>query len=108
MLASRRDGILYVGVTSHLFGRVNLHKQDLIDGFTKKYGVHSLVSYEIYATMPEAIRREKQLKKWNRAWKIRLIEQVNPEWSDLWDETGEIRMRSASGQQPPPEDAEFL
>src|SRR5688572_2706610 len=98
ILASRRDGVLYVGVTSNLFGRINLHKQKLIDGFTKKYGVHSLVYYEMHETMPEAIRRERQLKKWNRAWKVRLIEQMNPEWADLWDETGAIRMRSTGGQ----------
>jgi len=80
ILASKRNGILYVGVTSNLFERVNLHKQDLIEGFTKTYGVHMLVYYEMHQTMPDAIRREKQLKKWNRAWKVRLIEQMNPEW----------------------------
>ena len=65
---------------------------------TKRYGVHTLVYFEMHTTMAEAIRREKQLKKWNRAWKVRLIEQVNPEWTDLWNETGEIRMRSTGGQ----------
>jgi putative endonuclease len=69
MLASGRNGTLYVGVTSDLFLRVGLHKQDLIDGFTKRYGVHRLVYYEMHQTMPDAIRREKRLKKWNRAWK---------------------------------------
>jgi putative endonuclease len=67
ILASARDGILYVGVTSGLFNRVNLHKQNLIEGFTKKYGVHMLVYYESHQTMPAAIRRERQMKKWNRA-----------------------------------------
>ena len=86
ILASGRNGTLYIGVTSSLEDRVSLHKQDLVEGFTKRYGVHHLVYYEMHATMPEAIRREKQLKKWNRAWKIRLIEQMNPEWVDLFDE----------------------
>ncbi len=103
ILASKRDGILYIGVTSNLFERVTLHKQDLIEGFTKKYGVHMLVYYEMHQTMPDAIRREKQLKKWNRAWKVRLVEQMNPEWSDLWNEAGEIRIRSAGGQELPAE-----
>ena len=86
MLASGRNGTLYIGVTSSLEDRVSLHKQKLIDGFTKRYGVHHLVYYEMHATMPEAIRREKQLKKWNCAWKIRLIERMNSEWVDLFDE----------------------
>jgi putative endonuclease len=108
ILASSRNGILYVGVTSNLFGRVSLHKQDLIDGFTKRYGVHTLVYFEMHTTMAEAIRREKQLKRWNRAWKVRLIEQVNPEWTDLWNETGEIRMRSTGGQEPPADNLEQI
>lgn len=86
ILASRRNGTLYIGVTSSLENRVSLHKQDFVEGFTKRYRVHHLVYYEMHATMTEAIRREKQLKKWNRAWKIRLIEQMNPEWLDLFDE----------------------
>ena len=86
ILASGRNGTLYIGVTSSLEDRVSLHKQDLVEGFAKRYGVHHLVYYEMHTTMPEAIRREKQLKKWNRAWKIRLIEQMNPEWVDLFDE----------------------
>ena len=86
ILASSRNGTLYIGVTSDVFGRVVLHKQDLIEGFTKRYGVHRLVYYEMHETMPEAIQREKRLKKWNRAWKIRLIESMNPEWNDLFDE----------------------
>ena len=86
ILASKRNGTLYVGVTSDLFLRTGLHKQDLIEGFTKRYGVHRLVYYEMHETMDDAIRREKRLKKWNRAWKIRLIESMNPEWDDLFDE----------------------
>jgi putative endonuclease len=91
ILASRHNGTLYIGVTSDLFQRVALHKQDLIEGFTKKYRVHRLVYYETHPTMDRAIRREKQLKEWRRAWKIRLIESMNPEWIDLFEEaTGEI------------------
>ena len=99
ILASRRDGVLYVGVSSDLANRVGLHKQDLIEGFTKTYGVHTLVYYEMHQTMPEAIRREKQMKKWNRAWKVRLIEQLNPEWRDLWEESGEILMNGPGGRE---------
>jgi putative endonuclease len=92
ILASRRNGTLCIGVTSELFERVGVHRQDLIDGFTKKYGVHRLVYYEMHETMDAAILREKQLKKWNRAWKLRLIENMNPEWEDLFDESqGAIR-----------------
>jgi putative endonuclease len=91
ILASRRNGTLYIGVTSDLFQRVALHKQNLIEGFTKRYRVHRLVYYETHPTMEAAIRREKQLKEWRRAWKIRLIESMNPEWIDLFEEaTGEI------------------
>ena len=78
-------------MTSDLAQRVSLHKQDLIEGFTKKYRVHRLVYYEMHPTMDAAIRREKQLKEWRRLWKIRLIESMNPEWVDLFDErTGEV------------------
>ena len=91
MLASKRNGTLYTGVTSDLADRVNKHKQDLVAGFTKRHKVHTLVYYELLRTMPEAIRREKQIKEWQRAWKIRPIESMNPEWVDLFDEaTGEI------------------
>ncbi len=84
ILASKRNGTLYIGVTSDLVKRVWQHKNDMIEGFTIKYGVHRLVYYELHADMAEAIRREKQLKKWNRAWKIELIEKENPKWGDLW------------------------
>jgi putative endonuclease len=91
ILASRRNGTLYAGVTSDLFKRMPEHKQGLIEGFTKKYGVHMLVYYETHPTMEAAIRREKQIKEWRRLWKIRLIESMNPEWIDLFDEaTGEL------------------
>lgn len=85
ILASQRNGTLYVGVTSNLIKRVWEHKNDLAEGFTKKYGVHSLVYFEQCGDMISAIGRERQLKKWNRAWKIRLIENENPEWNDLYD-----------------------
>ena len=84
ILASKRNGTLYIGVTSDLVKRIGQHKNDLIEGFTRKYGVHMLVYYEQHAIMFEAIQREKQLKKWNRAWKISLIEEGNPGWQDLW------------------------
>ncbi|MFA7306512.1 MAG: GIY-YIG nuclease family protein [Hyphomicrobium sp.] len=91
LLASRPNSVLYAGVTSDLAQRMSLHKQELIDGFTKRYYVTRLVYYEMHETMDAAIRRESQIKKWKRAWKVRLIEQINPEWRDLFDEaTGEI------------------
>ena len=106
ILASKRNGVLYVGVTSDISNRVNLHKQNSIEGFTKRYDVHLLVYYELHETMPDAIRREKQLKKWRRAWKVRLIEQLNPEWRDLWTETGEVHMGAVGGQVLPSENTE--
>ena len=83
ILASKRNGTLYIGVTNNLSRRVWLHKQGLVEGFTKKYGVHHLVYSECFADIRQAIDTEKRLKKWNRAWKIQLIESVNPEWKDL-------------------------
>jgi putative endonuclease len=89
ILASRRNGTLYIGVTSDLIARISEHKQDLIDGFTKRYGVHTLVHFETFDDMDAAIRREKQLKKWPRARKLALIEASNPEWRDLyWELSG--------------------
>jgi putative endonuclease len=85
ILASRRNGTLYVGVTSELLKRIWQHKNDVTDGFTKRYRVHKLVWYETHETMESAIQREKSIKKWNRAWKLRLIEQSNPDWEDLFD-----------------------
>jgi putative endonuclease len=91
ILASKRDGVLYIGVTSDLHGRMAQHDQGLILGFTKRYGVKLLVYYEFHNDMTAAIRREKQLKEWRRAWKVRLIESMNPEWRNLFDpQTGEI------------------
>ncbi len=84
ILASKRNGTLYTGVTSNLANRTWQHKNDLIDGFTKRYGVHRLVWFEEHNNVYEAIAREKQIKGWNRAWKIRLIEKQNPEWMDLF------------------------
>ena len=86
ILASKRNGTLYVGVTSNFTVRISAHKQDLIEGFTKRYGVHSLVYLEYLPTMETAIKREKQIKKWERSWKINLIEGFNPAWNDLFDE----------------------
>ena len=86
ILASKRNGTLYVGVTSNLQKRVWTHKNDLIEGFAKKYGVHLLVYYELCDDIVSAITREKQIKKWNRAWKLQLIEAQNPDWKDLWDD----------------------
>jgi putative endonuclease len=85
ILASKRNGTLYVGVTSDLRKRAWTHKNDLIEGFTRKYSVHLLVYYELYEDMVSAITREKQIKKWNRAWKLELIEEQNPDSKDLWD-----------------------
>ena len=84
MLASQPNGTLYTGVTNDLVRRVWEHRNDTIDGFTKQYGVHRLVYYELHTSMIEAIRREKRIKKWRRAWKIELIEKENPDWRDLW------------------------
>ncbi len=83
ILASRPNGTLYIGVTSDLVKRTWEHKNDLVEGFTKKYGVHDLVYYEPHPDMTGAITREKQLKKWKRDWKRQLIEEANPEWRDL-------------------------
>jgi putative endonuclease len=85
ILASDRNGTPYIGVTSDLEGRMSEHVQNLVPGFTAKYLVHRLVYYEAHDSMEAAIKPEKQLKKWNRLWKIRLIEQVNPEWVDHFD-----------------------
>ncbi|MGZ8162562.1 GIY-YIG nuclease family protein [Methylobacter svalbardensis] len=84
ILASGLNGTLYVGVTSNLIGRVYQHRQNLIVGFTQRYGVHDLVWYEVHEQMESAILREKQLKNWSRVAKKRLIELRNPLWQDLW------------------------
>ncbi|MCJ7513031.1 MAG: GIY-YIG nuclease family protein [Anaerolineales bacterium] len=84
--ASRRNGSLYVGMTDDLIRRVWEHKNDAVDGFTQKCGVHDLVWYAAADTATAAITREKQLKKWKRTWKLRLIEESNQEWNDLYDQ----------------------
>ncbi|GAA5159358.1 GIY-YIG nuclease family protein [Viridibacterium curvum] len=84
ILSSGKEGTLYIGVTSDLVKRVWEHKQDVVEGFTKRYRVHQLVYFEQYADMLSAITREKQLKKWNRLWKLQLIAEHNPAWRDLW------------------------
>ena len=86
ILASQRNGTLYIGVTSDLVKRVHEHRSDLVDGFTRRYVVHSLVWFEQHESMESAITREKQLKKWNRAWKLQLIEENNSAWRDLYED----------------------
>ncbi len=85
ILASKPNGTLYIGVTSNLIQRIYQHKNSQVKGFTQKYGVHLLVYFEFHDDMYAAITREKQLKKWNRQWKINLIQQSNPQWNDLWN-----------------------
>ena len=84
ILASKRNGTLYIGVTSNLIQRIWQHKNNQVEGFTEKYKVHTLVYYEQHEVMESAITREKQMKKWKRDWKIKLIEKDNPLWEDLW------------------------
>ena len=86
ILASGRNGTLYIGVTSDIVKRVWEHKGGFVDSFSKQYDVHRLVYFELHDRMDDAILREKQMKKWNRAWKLRLIEERNPQWRDLYDE----------------------
>lgn len=86
IMTNKPQGTLYVGVTSDLVKRVYEHRNNLVDGFTKRYNLHHLVYYETTSDIYEAIVREKRLKKWNRAWKISLIEKFNPSWSDLYSE----------------------
>ncbi|HXL99186.1 MAG TPA: GIY-YIG nuclease family protein [Rhizomicrobium sp.] len=102
ILASRRNGTLYVGVTNNVIHRTWQHKNDLIDGFTKKYGVHILVWYELHEDINVAIAREKRLKRWNRAWKIKLIEKTNSGWNDIYDKLmGEIALPELPGSPSP-------
>ena len=86
ILCSRRNGTLYTGVTSDIIKRIYEHKNNIVEGFTKRHGVHSLVWYEIHHMPESAIQREKQIKKWERRWKLRLIEEKNPEWMDLYND----------------------
>jgi putative endonuclease len=83
ILASRRNGTLYIGVTNDLQRRLYEHKNDLVEGFTSKYNIHHLVYYEMATDVHAALQREKQFKRWTRKWKIELIEKTNPDWCDL-------------------------
>ena len=84
ILASKRNGTLYIGVTSDLAKRIWEHKNNIVEGFTKRYNVHRLVWYEVHASMESAITREKRLKTWKRKWKLKMIESKNPNWLDLF------------------------
>lgn len=84
ILTNKRNGTLYTGVTTDLIKRVYQHKSNLVEGFSKKYGTHDLVYYEIFGEITEAIAREKCIKKWRRSWKLSLIERMNPQWDDLY------------------------
>ena len=86
LLASKKYGTLYTGMTNDLIKRVYSHKEAIIKGFTEKYGVHKLVYFEVHNDVLEAIKREKKIKKWNRDWKIQLLEKTNPDWLDLYYE----------------------
>ena len=86
ILASKRNGTLYTGITSDLVQRVWQHKNNIIEGFSQKYNVKILVFYEVHDNSESAIVREKQIKKWRRAWKLQLIEKMNPQWRDLYEE----------------------
>ena len=85
ILANKRSGTLYIGVTSDLVKRIWEHKNNMVEGFTKRYHIHQLVWYELHESMETAIIREKRLKDWERAWKLELIESKNPDWLDLYD-----------------------
>ena len=86
LLASKRNGTIYTGVTSNLLKRIWEHKSNVVKGFTSKYGVHTLVWYEIHETMESAIQREKTIKNWKRVWKMKIIEEMNPGWRDLYSD----------------------
>ena len=100
LVASRRNGTLYVSVTSDLVRRVAEHRGAAVEGFTSEYGVHRLVYVETHGDIQDAIRREKQVKKWRRAWKLRLIEEANPAWRDLYADWCEALTRSRPAPQP--------
>jgi len=84
-MASKKNGTLYIGVTSELVKRIWEHKNDLVEGYTKRYKVHNLVWYELHDNIDAAIEREKNMKEWKRVWKIKLIEKDNPNWNDLYE-----------------------
>ena len=85
ILASQRNGTLYIGVTNNIARRSYEHRENLVEGFTKKYGVHRLVYFEVHEDIRRAIQREKNMKHWSRAWKVALIEKENPDWLDLYE-----------------------
>ena len=85
ILASKRNGTLYIGVTSDLVKRIWQHKNNMVKGFTKRYGVHQLVWYELHENMQSALEREKHMKEWKRKWKLELIKKENPDWRDLYE-----------------------
>ncbi len=95
IMASKKNGTIYVGVTSDLIKRIYQHKNNLVEGFTKKYAVHRLVYYERHFSAESAIRREKRLKEWRRQWKVDLIEKTNPKWVDLYDDVTGSRGQAA-------------
>ena len=86
IMSNRKKGILYIGVTSNLVARISQHKNELIEGFTKKYHLHNLIYYEVHENAESAITREKHLKQWKRNWKIDLIEKMNPQWRDFYQD----------------------
>ncbi len=86
ILTSKRNGTLYTGVTSNLVKRIWEHKSNVVESFTQKHSVHTLVWYEMHETMDAAIQREKNIKNWKRAWKLKRIEEINPQWRDLYPE----------------------
>ncbi len=90
ILANERNGTLYIGVTNSLIRRIYEHKHNLVEGFTKDHNIHRLVYYEEYNQIDNAISREKQMKKWNRKWKLQIIEKDNPGWRDLYEELNPI------------------
>jgi putative endonuclease len=90
ILASKRDGVLYIGVTNHLGRRVIEHKQGIIGGFSNNYYVERLVYFEAFQYIDQALAREKTLKRWKRAWKIELIEKMNPDWKDIYEELNNL------------------
>ena len=103
ILSSQRNGTLYIGVTSNLIQRIWQHREGVVEGFTQQYGVKTLVWYEQHETMESAITREKALRKWNRDWKLRLVEKFNPQWLDLWPEiTGEVPLPNSTPQPSSP------
>jgi len=101
ILASRRHGTLYIGVTNDLLRRVCAHRDGLVDGFTKRYRVYRLVYWEAFGDIRDAILREKQLKAWRRDWKIRLIEESNPDWQDCFDAIAGVSSRATPSRPTP-------